>query len=85
MTDDEIKERLGFDKPYDAARTHYSGTRPFSITKSTRGGRITFETTDMRTGKSVKVANKREATHVAKLIEQDWYESSPKTQHGFRF
>ena len=73
MTDDEIRARLGFDTMPDDVRNRWSPISPFSITRSVRQGVAGYEVMDMRTSKRVRVSTKREATHVAKMIEAHFY------------
>lgn len=73
MTDDEIREALGFDSIPDDVRRRYVPIGPFCITREQRRGVVGFRTTDMRTNRSVRVPTKRDATRVAKMIERDYY------------
>lgn len=69
----EAAERLGLGTLPEDVRTRYTVWSPFSITRSVRQGVAGFEVMDMRTSRRVRVASKREATAVAKLIEADTY------------
>lgn len=73
MTDDDIREALGFANIPEDVRKRHVPISPFSITREQRRGVVGFRTTDMRTNRSVRVSTKREATRVAKVIERDYY------------
>lgn len=71
-TDDDVVERLGFEDMDAYQRSHWTLGGPFSITAEVRDGEITFRTHDMRSGRSIRVATKRAATRIAKIIEDDY-------------
>ena len=68
-----VKLQLCFDTLAPEVRSRWTPISPFSITAETRNHVKGFRVFDMRSNKSKRVATKREATRVAKMIEQDFY------------
>lgn len=64
---------LGLGSLPEDVRRRYTAGAPFSICREVRGGVAGFSVHDMRTGRQVRVATKRDATMVAKAIEASYY------------
>jgi hypothetical protein len=72
-TNEEVRQKLGFHAMPEETRIKYTPISPFSIVRQQRNGVKGFNVQDMRTSRNIDVGSKREATHVAKMIEAHHY------------